>query len=119
MDSWRAPRYSRPPRGRRRVEHRPVCVSREDVNLILAELADQPQAVLYAPLLEALLSAAASLDTDASRLDTGHEQTTKLPLAQEHAPRFRRWLQDAALRARVAGHEEKARALVRIRRSEG
>jgi hypothetical protein len=92
-------------------------VTRLDVNLILAELADQPQAVLYGPLVEALLAAAATLETHASRLDTGHRQETELPLGGEHAPRFRRWLEDAAMRARVLGHDEKARALGRIRRS--
>ena len=94
-------------------------VTRQDVNLILAELADQPQAVLYAPLLEALLAAAVTLETHASRLDTGHAQTAELPLAKAHAPRFGRWLQDAALRAHVAGLEETARAFARIRRSGG
>jgi len=95
------------------------AVSRKDVSLLLAEIADQPRAVLYAPLVGALLAAAAALDTDAaSRLDTGHAQTTELPLAGEHAPRFRRWLQDAALRAHVAGLGETARTFARIRGSE-
>jgi hypothetical protein len=93
-------------------------VTRKDVDFILTELADQPQAVLYAPLLEALLAAAAALDTRASRLDTGHSQTTDLPLPEEHASRFDRWLQDAALRARVAGDAAKAQTIARIRGSE-
>jgi hypothetical protein len=74
-------------------------VTRKDVDLILAELANHPQTVLYAPLMQALLAAAAELETHASRLDTGHPQTTELPLPQEHASLFRSWLRDAAIRA--------------------
>jgi hypothetical protein len=52
------------------------------VNLILAELADNPHPLLYAPLLEALLAAAAAIDSDASQHNTGHPQTTVLPLTE-------------------------------------
>jgi hypothetical protein len=89
-------------------------VARKDVDLILAELTEYPQTVLYAPLMQALLAAAAELDTHASRLDTGHPQTTELPLAIKHAPLFRSWLRDAAIRARLTGHGEKARRLARL-----
>jgi hypothetical protein len=60
-------------------------VTRKDVDLVLAELRNQrPTDVHYAALLAALLDAAARLATDASRLDTGHEQMTDLP---PHCPR--------------------------------
>jgi hypothetical protein len=62
------------------------------VNLILAELADNPHPLLYAPLLEALLAAAAAIDSDASQHNTGHPQTTVLPLTEKNVPVFRRWL---------------------------
>ena len=89
-------------------------VARKDVDLIRAELAEYPQTVLYAPLMQALVAAVAELDTHASRLDTGHPPTTELPLAEQHAPLFRSWLRDAAIRARLTGHGEKARRLARL-----
>jgi hypothetical protein len=73
------------------------------------------QSVLYTPLREALRAAAATLDGLASGPPISHSQTTELPLAQKHVSRFRRWLNDAALRARVAGDVEKAEAFDRIR----
>jgi hypothetical protein len=89
-------------------------VSRKDVHLLLAEIADQPQAVLYTPLLQALLAAETALEI--TRTGDGRDtETTELPLVYTYALHFRRWLQDAALRARVAGLEERARALDRIR----
>jgi hypothetical protein len=65
-------------------------VTRKDVNLILAELADNPQPLLHAPLLEALLAAAAAIDSDSSPHNTGHPQTTALPLTEKNVPLFRR-----------------------------
>jgi hypothetical protein len=85
-------------------------VTRTDVNLILAELAEKPQPLLYAPLMEALLAGAAALDSDASQPNTGHQQTTVLPLTGEYAPFFRRWLQAAAIRARACAARDEVRA---------
>jgi hypothetical protein len=92
-------------------------VTRKDVNLILAELADNSHPLLYAPLLEALLAAAAALNTDASQHNTGHPQTTVLPLTEKNVPLFRRWVHDAAIRARAcaARDEVRAQAFDRIR----
>jgi hypothetical protein len=94
-------------------------VIREDVDLVMAELVDhQPADALYAPLLSALLDAAARLDTEASRLDTSHEQTTNLRLAEEHAQLFREWLERAVMRASSAGDHAKAQAFARLHGSE-
>ena len=94
-------------------------VTRKDVNRILAELSDyRPSEVSYAALLAALLDAAARLDTDASRLDTGHEQTTDLLLPEEHAPPFREWLERAVMRGSSAGDHAKAQALARLHGAE-
>jgi hypothetical protein len=94
-------------------------VTRKDVNLILAELADHhPADALYAALLTALLDAAARLDTDASRLDTGREQTTDLRLLEEHAQLFREWLERAVMRGSSAGDHAKAQAFARLHGSE-
>jgi hypothetical protein len=90
-------------------------VTRKDIDLIARELATDRQSVLYTPLREALLAAAATLDGLASGPPISHSQTTELPLAQKHVSRFRRWLNDAALRAQVAGDVEKAEAFDRIR----
>jgi hypothetical protein len=86
-------------------------VTRKDVDLVLAELRNQrPTDVHYAALLAALLDAAARLATDASRLDTGHEQMTDLPppLPEEHAQPFREWLQCTVMRWSSAGDHVKA-----------
>jgi hypothetical protein len=94
-------------------------VSRSDVNLMLAELRDHhPEALsaLWTPLLEALVAASAALDTDASRLDTGHRQTTGLHVPAEHVELFQQWLEQSALRA-VTTDPAKAQAFVRIRDS--
>jgi hypothetical protein len=94
-------------------------VTRNDVNHILAELADyRPSDVLYAALLTGLLDAEARLDTDASRLDTGHEQTTDLLLPEEHAQPFREWLERAVMRGSSAGDHAKAQAFARLHGSE-
>jgi hypothetical protein len=64
-----------------------------DVNLILAELRDDPPDALNAPLLSALLAASTRLDLDAARLVGGrYEQTTDLRLPEKHAQPFREWL---------------------------
>jgi type VI protein secretion system component VasF len=77
----------------------------------MAELADHhPADALYAALLTALLDAAARLDTDASRLDTGREQTTDLRLLEEQAQLFREWLERAVMRGSSAGDHAKAQA---------
>lgn len=93
------------------------AVSRSDVKLMLAELSEHhPEAlsVLRAPLLEALVAAAARLDTEASRLDTGHTQTTDLHVPAEHVELFKKWLDQSALRVMTAD-PAKAQAFVRIR----
>jgi hypothetical protein len=91
-------------------------VTRDDVNLLMGELSEHRHAghvILYAPLLEALLAAAARLDTEASRLDTTRPPTTTLLLSAEHATAFREWLASAT--ARAAGDDpEKALSLMRI-----
>jgi hypothetical protein len=85
----------------------------------MAELADHhPADALYAALLTALLDAAARLDTDASRLDTGREQTTDLRLLEEHAQLFREWLERAVVRGSSAGDHAKAQAFARLHGSE-
>ena len=95
------------------------AVSRKDVDLVLAELRTQrPTDVLYAAFLAALHDAAARLDTDASRLDTGHEQMTDLLLPEEHAQPFREWLQRAVMRRSSAGDHAKAQAFARLHGSE-
>ena len=94
-------------------------VTRKDVNRILVELTDyRPSDVSYAALCAALLDAAARLDTDASRLDTGHEQTTDLLLPEEHAQPFREWLERAVMRGSSAGDHAKAQAFARLHRAE-
>jgi hypothetical protein len=95
------------------------AVSRKDVDLVLAELRSQlPADVLYAALVAALLDAAARLDTEASRLDTSHEQTTDFLLPEEHAQSFREWLQRAVMRWSSAGDHAKAQAFARLHGSE-
>ena len=85
----------------------------------MAELADHhPPDALYAALLTALLDAAARLDTDASRLDTGREQTTDLRLLEEQAQLFREWLERAVVRGSSAGDHTKAQAFARLHGSE-
>jgi hypothetical protein len=66
---------------------------------------------LYTPLREAPRAAAKTLDGLASGPPIRHSQTTELP----HMSRFRRWLNDAALRLQVAGNVEKAEAFNRMR----
>jgi hypothetical protein len=95
------------------------AVSRDDMDLVLAELRNQrPTDVLYAALLAALHDAAVRLDTDASRLDTGHEQMTELLLPGEHAQPFREWLQRTVMRWSSAGDHAKAQAFARVHGSE-
>jgi hypothetical protein len=95
------------------------AISRKDVELVLAELRNQlPADVLYAALMAAVLDAAARLDTEASRLDTSHEQTTELRLPEEHAQPFREWLQRAVMRWSSVGDHAKAQALARLHGSE-
>jgi hypothetical protein len=94
-------------------------VSRSDVNLLFEELAQHhPDALvaLYAPLLEALVAAAARLDTEASRRITGRTPMTELILADEHAKAFRQWLAGASERVQAAD-PVRARALMSIQRS--
>jgi hypothetical protein len=93
-------------------------ITREDLNLLLAELRDYHGTAWFDALVNALLEAVAALDTHASRLDTSHPQETELPLAEEHAPAFRQWLEDAATRAHGAGDHAKADAFARVRASE-
>jgi hypothetical protein len=94
-------------------------VTRNDVNRILVELMDyRPSDVLFTAFLAALLEAAARLDTDASRLDTGHEQTTDLVLPEEHAQSFREWIERAVMRESSAGDHAKAQAFARLHGSE-
>ena len=85
-------------------------VSRADVNVLLAELSDHHPEGLYAPLLEALLAAAARLDTSAARLDTGRAQTTDLMLADRYVVPFHEWLERAAFRESTAGNPAKPRS---------
>jgi hypothetical protein len=95
------------------------AVSRKDVDLVLAELRNQrPTDVQYAALLAALQDVAVRLDTDASRLDTGHEQMTDLLLPEEHAQPFREWLQRTVMRWSSAGDHAKAQAFARLHGSE-
>jgi hypothetical protein len=82
---------------------------------MLAELSHNHPGELYAPLMEALLAAAAELDTNASRLDTGQTQTTDLVLADELMGVFREWLDRAARREGTSGDAAKAQAFARIR----
>jgi hypothetical protein len=83
-------------------------VSRTDVSLLLAELREQPDDALYAPLLEALLVVARTLEARAP------STTTYLDLPGEHAEPFRAWLTQAALRASRSGDHAKAAAFKRI-----
>jgi hypothetical protein len=95
------------------------AVSRKDVDLVLAELRNQlPADALYGALMAAVLDAAVRLDTEASRLDTSHEQTTELRLPEEHAQPFREWLQRAVVRWSAAGDHAKAQAFARVHGSE-
>jgi hypothetical protein len=50
----------------------------------LSEHHPEDLSALYEPLLEALVASAARLDTEASRLDTGHLQTAELHVPAEH-----------------------------------
>jgi hypothetical protein len=94
-------------------------VSRKDVTLMLAELSHNHPGGLHAPLLEALLAAAADLDTNASRLDTGRAQTVDLVLADELVGAFREWVDRAARREGTSGDVAKAQAFERIRGAAG
>jgi hypothetical protein len=90
-----------------------------DVNLILAELRDDPPDALNAPLLSALLAASTRLDLDAARLIGGsYEQTTDLQLPEKHAQPFREWLDRATFRRSAVGDHGKSEAFVRLRGSE-
>jgi hypothetical protein len=101
------------------VEIARFYVTRKDVDLVLAGLRNQrPTDVHYAALLAALLDAAARLATDASRLDTGHEQMTDLLLPEEHAQPFREWLQCTVMRWSSAGDHVKAQAFARLHGSD-
>jgi hypothetical protein len=91
------------------------AVSRRDVSMMLAELTHNPPGVLYAPLMEALLTAAADLDTNASGLDAGRTQTIDLVLADALVGVFREWLVRAARREGASRDATKARAFARIR----
>jgi hypothetical protein len=91
------------------------AVSRRDVSMMLAELTHNHPAVLYAPLMDALLAAAADLDTNASGLDAGRTQTIDLVLADELMEVFREWLDRAARREGTSGDAAKAQAFARIR----
>jgi Natural resistance-associated macrophage protein len=74
--------------------------------------------VVIAALLAAMHDAAVRLDTDASRLNTGHEEMTDLLLPEEHAQPFREWLQRAVMRWSSAGDHAKAQAFARLHGSE-
>jgi hypothetical protein len=86
----------------------------------VAEVRNQlPADALYGAVMAALLDAAMRLDTEASRLDTSHEQTTELLLPKEHAQLFREWLQRAVVRWSAAGDHAKAQAFAHVHGSEG
>ena len=88
-------------------------VSRTDVTQLLAELRDHPSDPLYAPLLEALLTAAQRLEAGAPSQGAS-ETTTQLIIPAEHAEPFKAWLLRASVRASRAGEDEKVVALKRI-----
>jgi hypothetical protein len=119
MDRRLAPEYSQRPGLRVVADIARFAVSRKDVDLVLAELRNQrPTDVLHAALLAAMHDAAVRLDTDASRLNTGHEQMTDLLLPEEHAQPFREWLQRAVMRWSSADDHAKAQAFARLHGSE-
>jgi hypothetical protein len=93
-------------------------VSRTDVHLLMTELRDHQPGLLAALLQQALQDAAARLDTDASRLDTGRVQLAVLQLPGEHVTPFRQWLEQVTLRESAAGDPAKAQAFARVRLSE-
>ena len=90
-----------------------LVVSRTDVNLLLAELRDNPQNPIYAPLLAALLAAAHTLDSTAPS-QSASPTTTDLGIPAEYADQFRTWLAHRAVRASSTGDQGNAAALKRI-----
>jgi hypothetical protein len=88
-------------------------VSRADVTLLLAELRDHPSDPVYAPLLEALLAAAQTLEAGAPSQGAS-DPTTRLGLPAEHVQPFRMWLARAALRASRVGQHGEAAAFKRV-----
>jgi hypothetical protein len=91
------------------------AVSREDVSLLLAELGNDHPEALYAPLLQTLLAAAATLDARAAERNARQPRTTNLLIAGEHVEAFREWLTRAE--ARVADNPAKAVVFARVRAS--
>ena len=83
------------------------------MSLLLAELRDQPSEPLYAPLLQALLAAAQTLEAGAPSQGAS-PTTTRLGLLTEHADAFRAWLLRAAVRANRAGEHPRAAAFERL-----
>jgi hypothetical protein len=68
---------------------------------------------VYAPLLEALLAAAQTLDAKAPSQGVS-PTTTDLSLPAEHAESLRAWLEGAMLRASSGNDNARADALARI-----
>ena len=83
-------------------------VTRRDSTLLMSELRGHARAWWFAAVLDALLSAAA-------RLESGRSTTTVLEVDAAPGAAFHEWLRYAALRAR--DDPATARALTRIHRS--